>query len=340
MAHATDPARAYRPPWWLRNGHVQTVFASQGRSVPPVAYRRERLDTDDGDFIDLDWLTRPAPSNGAPGAPPPPTLAVVAHGLEGNTHRPYVRGMVHALHTTGLDVLAWNFRGCSEEPNRLLRSYHSGATDDLRRILQHAGRCGYPTCALVGFSLGGNLTLKFLAEEGDEAQRRIAAAVAISVPVDLAAGAAHLARWENRGYMVYFMRKLRRKVYEKAQRYPELSTEGLDRMRTFQAFDDAYTAPIHGFRDAEDYWARCSARPHLHRIAVPTLVINAADDPFLPPACYPYAEAATSPYLTLDVPAHGGHVGFATRDGAYWSERRAADFFAQHIAMPSEAEVG
>ncbi|MEM8599244.1 MAG: alpha/beta fold hydrolase [Bacteroidota bacterium] len=332
MAQATGLARAYRPPWWLRNGHVQTVFASLGRDVPPVPYRRERLHTDDGDFIDLDWLTR-GPLAAPLDAPPPP-LAVVAHGLEGNTQRPYVRGMARALHAAGLDVLAWNFRGCSEEPNCLLRSYHSGATDDLRRVLQHAERCGYPTCALVGFSLGGNLTLKYLAEEGTAARGRVAAAVAISVPVDLAAGAVHLARWENRGYMVYFMRKLRRKVYEKAQRYPQLSTEGLDQMRTFQAFDDAYTAPIHGFRDAADYWARCSARPHLHRIAVPTLLLNAADDPFLPPACYPHEEAAASSHLTLDVPAYGGHVGFATQEGAYWSERRAVDFFTHHVEVP------
>ncbi|MEL6445343.1 MAG: alpha/beta fold hydrolase [Bacteroidota bacterium] len=332
-AQAATPAPAYQPPWWLRSGHAQTVFASLGRGVPPVPYRRERLDTDDGDFLDLDWLAH-EPS----GSPRP--LAVVAHGLEGNTHRPYMVGMARTLHEAGFDVLAWNFRGCSEEPNRLLRSYHSGATDDLRRVLQHAERSAYTTFALVGFSLGGNLTLKYLAEEAGTAPGRIAAAVAISVPVDLAAGAAHLARWDNQGYMLYFMRKLRRKVYEKAQRYPALSTKGLDRMRTFQAFDDAYTAPIHGFRDADDYWARCSAKPHLHRIAVPTLLLNAADDPFLPPACYPHAEAEANSKVTLEVSAYGGHVGFVTREGAYWSERRAAAFFAEHVTVESTADGG
>lgn len=328
-------AEGYTPPLWARSGHVQTVWASLGRRVPTVPYVRERIATDDGDFLDLDWATVEAAERKTDRI-----LAVISHGLEGNTHRTYVQGMAHALRDSGHDVLAWNFRGCSAEPNRLRRSYHSGATDDLRRVMQHAEVEGYARFALVGFSLGGNLTLKFLAEEDEHAQARIQAAAAISVPVDLAAGAAHLARWSNRGYMAYFMRKLRSKVREKATRFPDISTDGLDAMRTFQAFDDAYTAPVHGFRDAQDYWARCAAKPHLHRIAVPTLILNAADDPFLPKACYPHAEAAANPNLTLEVPAYGGHVGFVTERGPYWSERRVAAFFGMHAGTAAfSAEV-
>ncbi len=311
-------ASDYVPPRGFSNAHLQTVYAARLRAVPEVPYRRERIGTPDGDFLDLDRVGARARR-----------VAVVSHGLEGSSDRSYVRGMARALARRGWDVAAWNLRGCSGEPNRRLRLYHSGATEDLDAVVQHL-LPDYGRLALVGFSLGGNLTLKYLGEA--ERDPRIAAAVALSVPVDLAASSEALGRWQNAAYMRYFLRSLRRKVRWKAEQFPgEVLTDGLGRLRTFRHFDDRYTAPLHGFRDAADYWARSSSRPFLPAIRIPTLLVNAADDPFLAPACYPRKEAAASEHLWLEVPEHGGHVGFVTfgESGEYWSETRAATFLGR-----------
>lgn len=315
------PSPPYRPPRGFANPHVQTVWAGRLRRVAAPPYRRERIETADGDFLDLDHL---------PAAGSTDRAAVIAHGLEGSSARPYVRGMARALAAAGWDAVAWNLRGCSGEPNRAARLYHSGATEDLDAVVRHL-LPRYRRLALVGFSLGGNLTLKYLGEA--ERDPRVVAAVAFSVPVDLAASAAVLARRRNAPYMAYFLRRLRRKVRQKAAQFPDrVSAEGLRRLRTFRAFDDRYTAPLHGFADAEDYWARASSRRFLPAIRIPTLLVNAADDPFLAPACFPRAEAEASAAFHLEVPRHGGHVGFVAfhPDGTYWSERRAAAFLAAH----------
>jgi uncharacterized protein len=313
------PEPDYTPPAGFRNGHVQTLWAGKVRRVDGVAYRRERLDTPDGDFLDLDRVSAGARR-----------VAVVSHGLEGSAERAYVRGMARQLAGEGWDVVAWNLRGCSGEANRARRLYHSGATEDLDAVVQHL-LPAYDRIALVGFSLGGNLTLKYLGEA--ERDPKVAAAAAFSVPVDLAASSEALARWRNGIYMAYFLRSLRRKIRRKAEQFPgEVDVAGLRGVRTFGQFDDRYTAPFHGFRDAADYWARSSSRPFLPSIRVPTLIVNAADDPFLAEACYPRAEASASDHLHLEVPAYGGHVGFVSfgGDGSYWSERRAAAFLAEY----------
>ncbi len=289
------------------------------------AYERERIETPDGDFLDLDWARVGADR-----------VVVISHGLEGSTDRAYVRGMARALNRHAWDALAWNLRGCSGEPNRLLRLYHSGATEDLDAVVQHALR-HYDHVALVGFSLGGNMTLKYLGERGDAVDARVRRAVAFSVPVDLAASSVRLGAWENGLYMRYFLRSLRRKVRAKASRFPgEIDAAGLRRIRDFRGFDDRYTAPLHGFEDAEDYWRRSSSRPFLSAIRTPTLLVNAADDPFLAPACYPIDIARESERLRLEIPAHGGHVGFVCfgEDGAFWSERRAAEFLGTERERP------
>ena len=307
------PTSSYRPPLGFANPHLQTIWAGRLRRVEGPGYVRERIATPDDDFLDLDWSRVGADR-----------AVVISHGLEGSADRAYVRGMAKALNRHGWDALAWNLRGCSGEPNRQLRLYHSGATDDLDTVVQYAlGR--YATVALVGFSLGGNMTLKYLGERGVDAP--VARAVAFSVPVDLAASSVALARWENAVYMRYFLRSLRGKVRAKAQQFPNaVDTGGLRALRDFQGFDDRYTAPLHGFTDAADYWARASSRPFLSAIRVPTLLVNAADDPFLASACYPRDEAEASGHLWLEVPARGGHVGFVSRGAAYWSETRAAEF--------------
>lgn len=310
----------YQPPFGFRNPHVQTVYPTLFRKIPVVTDLRERIETPDDDFIDLDW----SPCHGAK------RLAVITHGLEGHSRSQYCQGMATALVKAGWDVLAWNFRGCSGEPNRRRRSYHSGATGELQIVLDHVfATRHYREVGLVGFSLGGNVTLKYLGDLGADLDPRIRGAVALSVPCDLAGSARQLERWQNRIYMARFMRSLRAKIREKARRFPgTLSTEGLDGMRTFAQFDDAYTAPIHGFAGADDYWAQCSCRHVLARIAVPTLLISALDDPFLTPECYPREAAASNPCFTLETPQHGGHLGFVefNDEGTYWSERRTVAF--------------
>ena len=311
-------APTFRPPRWLRNAHLQTIL--------PVFWRRnlrfpgeaERLELPDGDFLDLDWLQRGHRR-----------LAILSHGLEGSFDAGYIRGMAAALVAAGWDALAWTFRGCGPEPNRLLRFYHSGETGDLSTIIHHAAR-RYDQIALVGFSLGGNLTLKYMGERPPHPS--IIAAAAVSAPVDLAASARALdCRRGNRLYLHRFLDTLIAKVEAKARRFPdELDLTGIRRVRTFQEFDDRYTARLHGFRDAEDYWTQSSARQFLPRITVPSLLINARDDPFLPSACFPTAEAAGNPRFFLDAPACGGHVGFLDfpkGDARTWAERRVADFF-------------
>jgi len=286
---------------------------------------RERIETADGDFIDLDW-SRP---HGAG------RLAIITHGLEGHSRSHYCQGMATALLRAGWDVLIWNFRGCSGEANRQLRSYHSGATDELQIVLDHVfTTTPYAKVSLIGFSLGGNLTLKYLGDHGADLDPRIYGAVGLSVPCDLAHSAKQLEHWQNRIYMARFMRSLRAKIREKARRFPgALSTAGLDRMRTFAQFDDSYTGPIHGFAGADDYWAQCSCRHGLDRIAVPALLISALDDPFLTPECYPYEAAAENPFFTLETPQYGGHLGFVdfNPEGTYWSEQRTVAFLATII---------
>lgn len=324
----------FRPPWWLAGAHLQTLWPALGRRIPTDHWRRERLELADGDFLDLDW---------SPALLPPRArsrrLAIVSHGLEGNSRRPYVAGLIRTLNQSGWDAVAWNFRGCSGEPNRTPRAYHSGSSDDLALVVDHVARSVGPSgdieLALVGFSLGGNVTLKYLGERA-EAAGLVRRAVVFSVPCDLAAAAGVMAQSAGRPYLNHFLRSLRAKAVEKVRRHgtsmPAITRETCwSQVRTFRDFDDCFTAPVHGFRDAADYWARCSSKPLLHRIAVPALIINAADDPFLSPECHPFALAAENPNLWLETPQHGGHVGFrgAGDRQSYWHERRALEFLGQ-----------
>jgi predicted alpha/beta-fold hydrolase len=306
----------FRPPAFLRNPHVQTILPVILPRRLPFRFSRERLELPDGDFVDLDWVRHQRRR-----------VAIISHGLEGCSANGYVRGTAAALDRAGWDVLAWNFRGCGGEPNRLVRFYHSGETGDLRAIIEHAAR-SYAVIALIGFSLGGNVTLKYLGEA--PAHPGVVAAAAVSVPVDLAASARALdQRPGNRIYLRRFMKTLVAKVEAKATRFPaELSAAGARSIRTFRQFDDRYTAPLHGFRDATDYWERSSARRYLAGIERKTLLLNALDDPFLTAESMPFAAAESSKMLHFEAPAHGGHCGFL--DLAHglqrWSERRIVEF--------------
>lgn len=309
-------ANDYRRPRRLWNRHLETIFPARFRLVPPVSYRRERIDTPDGDFLDLDWVEKPSD-----------TVVIVSHGLEGNSQRPYVRGMVRAFDAENCSVLAWNYRGCSGEINRQLRFYHSGATDDLEQVILHAVAKGYKNIFLVGFSLGGNLTLKYLGEPGVKpaALRR---AVVFSVPLHLQSSCAEIIRPGNWVYNKTFLVSLRKKVYLKARRFPQIDLRPLKHIKNIFQFDNCYTAPLHGFRDAADYYAQNSALQFLGNIRIPTLLINAKNDPFLSPQCYPDAAELANPFFSAAYPQQGGHVGFTqfNGNGVYWSEHQARVF--------------
>ena len=314
----------YSPPPLLPGGHVQTLYASLVRRVEFDYDRRTRIDTPDGDFLDLDWADAQTSASSD-------RVAVLTHGLEGSADRGYMRGMARALARRGWDVCAWNLRGCSGELNRRVATYHSGKTEDLARVVDHVLAQGYATAVLVGFSLGGNLTLKYLGERGPTVDERIRGAATFSVPVDLKASSHQIARTTNWHYTQYFLRTLRDKIRRKAERHPSgVRTDALPHVHTLRDFDDAYTAPLNGFRDADTYYREASSKPLLSNLPVPTLLVNAANDPFLADACYPTGIAEGHPHFTLDVPDSGGHVGFVTfnDNGEYWSERRAASFLA------------
>ncbi|MGE9266744.1 MAG: YheT family hydrolase [Verrucomicrobiales bacterium] len=311
----------YRASVFFQNGHVSTIFPTLFRRVPAVTYERTRLELADGDFLDLDWLRDGRRK-----------LAIIAHGLESDSSAKYMRGMALALAHRGFDALCWNHRGCSGEPNRLPRSYHSGVSEDLRAVVDHSLSFDYQSLALVGFSLGGNITLKYLGEEGEKADPRLRAAVTFSVPCDLASSSRELAKSANGIYMRRFIKGLSAKVREKKERFPELGSLGdLKGLRSFRDFDERFTAPLNGFSGAEDYWEKASSKPFLDRIRVPTLLVNACDDPFLAPPCFPQESARRSAFFHLETPTHGGHTGFPSGQREYWSETRCAAFLSEWL---------
>ncbi len=310
---------SYRSPFLFKNRHIQTIYPALFRKILEVEYTRERITLSDGDFIDLDWSVIGGKR-----------LVVLLHGLEGRASRHYMKGMAKAFNAKGWDAVAVNFRGCSGEPNHLPRSYHAGATEDLRAILEHVkDTYSYASIGLVGFSLGGNVLLKYLGEEGEQVSGTLCGAVAFSVPCDLASSSEMIALPQNRLYMQNFLKNLRVKIEAKAQQFPEIvSMEAYDSISDFRTFDDTYTAPLHGFTSAEAYWEACSCISFLPNLRIPTLLVNALDDPFLGRTCYPVDIASSHDYLLLEMPDDGGHVGFIQFDkaGLYWSEQRASTF--------------
>ena len=315
----------YSSPPYLFNRHLQTIVPSLFRKVNGVKFRRERITTPDDDFLDLDW-SRQGFAN----------LAILSHGLEGDSGRPYIKGMVRMLNAHKWDALAWNFRGCSGEMNRQARFYHSGATDDLDAVVQYALHCDcYESVALIGFSLGGNLTLKYLGEKGRNLAPAVKKSVVFSVPLCLAGSCETIARPGNYLYSKRFLDSLHRKVQSKSALMPGHTVLGAPRtVRSIKAFDDLYTAPLHGFENADAYYAACSAKSFLKDISIPTLIVNAQNDPFLSPECYDPKLVEGLENVYLEVPAEGGHCGFAGPDlnGPAWSEQRALAFLTGRSA--------
>jgi uncharacterized protein len=308
----------YSPPALLFNPHLETIYPALLRKVNLRAYERERITTPDNDFLDLDWLRQGSSQ-----------LVIISHGLEGNTSRAYIRGMAKAFFQSGFDVLTWNYRGCSNEVNRTLRFYHSGATDDLDWVVQHASnKLTYKEISLIGFSLGGNLTLKYIGEKGNQLQEVIKKAVVFSVPMDLHASCIKISLPSNWMYSNRFLRSLKKKVIEKSKVLSALDIRGIESIKTLLEFDDNFTAPIHGFDNAIDYYTRNSSIHFIKQIEIPTLLVNAKNDPFLSAECYPDTDAIQNGNLKIKYPNFGGHVGFAlfSKNGLYWSELEALNF--------------
>lgn len=332
-------APPFQPAWWLPGPHAQTLGARllRARAPGPPLVRR-RLELPDGDFVDLDFTAFP------PRAP----LVLVLHGLEGSARSGYMREMYRALGRRDIQAVGLNFRSCSGELNRTPRLYHSGETGDLAWVLGWlVGQVGPSPLGAVGFSLGANVLLKYLGACGRAAGRSsglLRAAAAISIPFDLSAGAAHLERGFSRLYRRYLVGKLKRKTLAKtAVLDGRVHLDRVRQARTFPEFDEAATAPLHGFANAADYYRRCSCARYLADIRVPTLLIHAADDPFLPPAAIPRAAIAANPWLHGLITPAGGHVGFVGGTPwrpVFWAEERAAAFLARHLAGPPPAGPG
>ena len=311
---------AYRPPVPFRQTDVNTVYAGTLRKRPKVDWARERLELPDGDFVDLDWVHHPGSDR----------LAVLTHGLEGHARRPYMAGMARAYHRAGYHVCAMNFRGCSGEPNRHLRSYHIGETGDLRHTIAHAlSQTGAHHLMLTGYSLGGNVILKLLCEDPASVPGATLGAAVFSVPLYVEDCNAVINGARNWAYRWAFIRSLNRKAAEKSEIHPEVGA--FRKARRFEEFDEWYTAPWHGFDGAEDYWRRNSSGPLLPQLRHPALVVNARDDSFLAERCYPVELARKHPFLHLEVPDYGGHCGWVERNpgGDYYADRRATEFADQ-----------
>ena len=317
---------AYKPPLLLRGQHLETIVPALLRHPKKITPQPEKITTPDDDFLQLDWYRTGSPA-----------LAIISHGLEGSSDRAYMKGMAKIFTDHKIDALCWNYRGCGSEMNRRPILYHSGATYDLDTVVDHALAQGYKEIVLIGFSLGGNITLKYAGEQGNNLQqKRVKAVIAFSVPLDLDAGCRQISTPANFLYARRFIKNLKIKIRQKHRQFPDkIPLNGLDKIKDLRTFDDTYTGPLHGFKNASDYYQQCSSSRFLATIKVPTLIVNALNDPFLPAECYPVAEAGQNRLITFETPAHGGHVGFTAynKQGYYWSEQRALTFARQHLGL-------
>lgn len=307
----------YKRPFYLFNQHLETILPSMFRKVRGIAYQRERIDLEDGDFLDLDWLKDNHER-----------LVIVSHGLEGSSDRHYVKGMAKLFHQNQWDILAWNCRTCSGVINRTARFYHHGATDDLKTVIDYAVSLKkYRIIVLIGISMGGSLTLKYLGEN-QTIPKVLLCATVFSVPCNLKSSVMALEKRGNLFYKRRFLKKLKKKIKAKAEIMPDvIGTDGFQGIKRFNDFDNKYTAPLHGFRDAEDFYEKASAENYMREINLPTLIVNAKNDPFLPMECYPIKIADNHDNVFLEMPLHGGHVGFSLRGEEFnWAEKRSLAF--------------
>ncbi|MCB9319573.1 MAG: alpha/beta fold hydrolase [Lewinellaceae bacterium] len=314
---------SYRPPWYLPSGHLQTLYPYFFRKVRPE-YMRERITLPDGDFVDLDSLRQHSKN-----------LAFLCHGLEGDSSSQYIRGMADFLYRRGWDVIALNFRSCSGEPNRVLQSYHHGEIRDLTYLLEQLNASGeYHRIVPIGFSLGGNVVLKYLGSHGEQLPDTIHGGIAVSVPTDLLSSSRRLDQWDNWIYTRRFRMNLKEKFEAKDRLFPGvLDMHRWNEVKRWEDFDNTYTSKIFGFRDAYAYYEQGSANNFLQGLRRPTLLINALNDPFLETPSYPYERAKDSRFLHLLTPKEGGHVGFPLAGTTEtWEERVAWEFIQEYLA--------
>ena len=315
----------FKPAWWLFNPHLQTIWpALIRRDIKNLKLIRERLELPDGDFIDLDWVGR---NQTGP-------LVVIMHGLEGSIDSHYSKGMLLSIYKQGWRGVFMHFRGCSGEPNRLDRGYHSGETTDFAYLVKtlHEREPATPIAA-IGYSLGGNVLLKWLGETGDK--NPLKAGIAISVPFELHKSAERIQEGFSRFYQWYFLKCLRDRLGEKFQnKPPSIDLSCLDTVQTMRDFDEQLTAPLHGFSGADEYYHTASSRQYLRHIQVPTLIVHSKDDPFMSEDVIPNSYEL-SPHVNLEVTDAGGHVGFVGGKypwkPVYWLEERVPDFLKQHL---------
>lgn len=311
----------YKPPFWAKKSFVSTVFSGLVRQVKGLEQNRERLELEDGDFIDLDWSYANKPSH---------RVIILLHGLEGHAQRPYVTGPAKLFNDNGVDACAVNFRGCSGETNRLFRSYHSGATEDLEAVISHIlEKDIYKELYINGISLGANMVLKY-AGERDEIPKELKAIIAVSAPCSLKGSCDELLSLRNKHYAIRFLDHLKKKLKPKLIQFPErFTTKDFNSIKSLKDFDHVYTSKAHGFLDAYDYYEKASSLQFLPNIKVPSLIINALNDSFLSASCYPVKEAKNNLNLFLEMPKYGGHVGFIDKNNIYYNENRALEFVNQ-----------
>ena len=307
----------YKPPFYFKNGFIATVYSGLFRRVN-LKQERERITLNDGDFLDLDWSYSEVKTN---------KLIILLHGLEGHGQRPYMTGAAKHFNANGVDALCMNFRGCSGKNNLNYYSYHSGSTEDLHTVIQHAiASKNYSEIYLKGISLGANIILKYLGEH-TEIPKAAKAAIAVSVPVHLHGSCIELHKLKNKPFHDRFLKDLVVHLKEKQQLFPtEISLEAIKNIKTLLDFDNVYTSKAHGFKDALDYYEKCSSLQFLPNVKVPSLIINALNDSFLSPECYPVKTAKNNPNLYLEMPNFGGHAGFIDKKDVYYNEKRALEF--------------
>ncbi len=310
----------YRPKGIFRNADISTIYASTIRKVEIPPFDEERMELEDGDFLDIAWSNTNKPSE---------KLIILLHGLAGNANRPYMKGMARIFNENGWNAVAVNLRGCSMEMNRKYQSYHAGASGDLDEIVQFVlQKNDFKQIALCGFSLGGNIVLKYLGENRKRHDAIIGGA-AVSVPCDLSGSLGAINRTRNFIYSKRFERNLKANLLARAAKFPEkVSAEKIKKCSSLREIDDLYTSKAHGFEDADDYYAQSSALQFLSTIEKPSLVLNAQNDSFLSASCYPYEIARESEKLFLETPVYGGHVGFVTSAEHYYHEKRVFEFIS------------
>lgn len=309
----------------FRNTHFSTIYASLLRQLPRIPFIRERLETPDGDFLDLDWLKKGGSK-----------LVVILPGLEGKSQSRYSKAAIRYFNRKGWDALGLNYRGCSGEPNRLLRGYHMGASDDVKLVIEYTlQKHDYQEIVLIGYSLGGNLALKYAGEEGLNIPKAVKSVISFSAPMDIQKSDERLNEWYNWHYLKWFMFPLNRKANRKKRQFPEAlkNYHGFFMSGNFVYFDTNFTAPANGYKTVQDYWKDSSCQRHLVNISIPTLVVSSLNDTFISKNCYPLEAAQQNPNIFLEMPKHGGHCGFIQGffEKESWMEKRAFRFLEEQI---------